>query len=139
MSGLTLTRKGRQWAEKRGRSSKSFQDQSGSTLFGLEMPLPPPRLSHVWAPTLPFNSGGKTRQTHRAQTFLHSAGQQLAKRPGGCGAPQGAKVYQSLFVEPQEQMFWLWALGGWDRAGHDSAWAPTGMPVPTARPRGHML
>lgn len=100
MSGLTLTRKGRQWAEKRGRSSKPFQDQSRSTLFGLELPLPPPRLSHVWAPTLPFNSGGKTRQTHRAQTFLHSAGQQLARRPGGCGAPQGAKVYQSLFVEP---------------------------------------
>lgn len=33
-------------------------------------------------------------------TFLPSAGQQLARQPGGCGVPQGARACQSPTVAP---------------------------------------
>ena len=102
LSGMSLTRKGGQWAEKREQSSKPFQDRSNSSLFWLEQTLSsPPCLSHLGSHTTLRLWREKQGKLTEPKDLLLSAEQQLARRPGGAAVPlKGARACQRLFVEP---------------------------------------
>lgn len=142
LSGMNLTRKGGQWAEKREQSSKPFQDRSNSSLFWLEQTLSsPPCLSHLGSHTTLRLWREKQGKLTEPKDLLLSAEQQLARRPGGlqCPSREAGPVRDSLW-SPQEQMFWPRASGEWEGRGKTGqSQAPTGMLSLSDGPCGHIL
>lgn len=101
-------------------------------------PCPPPHLSHLGSHTALRLWRENKAGSQSTKTFLLSAGQQLARWPGGPRCPsREPRPVTAPLSSPQGQMFWPWASGGRAGAGQDSTRAPTRMPVTSARPRGH--
>lgn len=128
---MNLIRKGGQWTEKRGQSRKPFQDQSNSSLFRGELTLPATSSKPCGLPHYSLALEGKQGRLTEHRDFLLSAGQQLARRPGGlwCPSREPGPVRAPLW-RPQGQMFWPQASGEWEGRGKGGqSQAPTRMPV----------